>query len=212
MPDKASSISILIVPEGSRSTRTFRLSPFRLRLMAILLGTACVLLAAMAGSWWFLAAKAARVDELEAQVQDLTAENRRVGALASQLEVLEERYSELTLLFGVTGDSAAAPVWIPPSRGSGSSARAAPSGGRPASWPLTQRGFITQGLLEGETGEHPGLDIAVPTGSYIRAAGSGAVSEVGEDEGLVHVEPEGDDVFGILHGKPFGLGHFQVFP
>ena len=181
MADKASTISILIVPEGSRSTRTFRLSPFRLRLLAVTLALSAVMLGGMAGSWWFLAAKAAHVDDLEEQVVNLTAENRRVGALATQLETLEERYRELTALFGVTGDSAAAPVWIPPSRPGGRRTAAAPDGGRPTSWPLTQRGFITQALLAGETAEHPGLDIAVPTGSYVRAAGLGAVVDLGED-------------------------------
>ena len=42
---------------------------------------------------------------------------------------------------------------------------------------------MTQGLLEGERRqqEHPGLDIAVATDSYIRAAGAGTVVDVGED-------------------------------
>ena len=157
MADRASTISILIVPEGSRSTRTFRLSPLRLRLLAVTLALSAVLLGGMAGSWWFLAAKAAHVDELEAQVLELSAENSRVNALATQLVVLEERYADLTALFGVTGDSAAAPVWIPPSRPGRGRATPDPDGGRPTSWPLTQRGFITQALLAGETGEHPGL-------------------------------------------------------
>jgi murein DD-endopeptidase MepM/ murein hydrolase activator NlpD len=41
---------------------------------------------------------------------------------------------------------------------------------------------VTRVLLDGAAGEHPGLDIAVPSGSYIRAAGSGEVVDVGEDE------------------------------
>ena len=40
---------------------------------------------------------------------------------------------------------------------------------------------MTQALIEGLVGEHPGLDIAIPTGSYIRAAGGGVVAEAGED-------------------------------
>jgi murein DD-endopeptidase MepM/ murein hydrolase activator NlpD len=49
-------------------------------------------------------------------------------------------------------------------------------------WPLTERGFITQALLEGAQGDHPGLDIAVPSDSYIRAAGGGTVVDVDEDD------------------------------
>ncbi len=181
MAEPRSSISILIVPEGSRSTRTFRLSPWRLRFLAITLVLSAVTLAVLAGSWWFLAAKAAQVDELETRVTELTAANRRVEALGVQLEELERRYGDLVALFGVTADTAAAQIWIPPPRPSSSRVPTAPDGGPPNSWPLTQRGFITQALLEGETREHPGLDIAVPTGSYIRAAGAGLVVEVGED-------------------------------
>lgn len=56
-----------------------------------------------------------------------------------------------------------------------------PQGSLPISWPLTDPGFVTQSLLEGAEGEHPGLDIAVPSGSYIRAAGAGLVSDTGQD-------------------------------
>ena len=40
---------------------------------------------------------------------------------------------------------------------------------------------MTQNLLEGGDGEHPGLDIAVPSQSYIRAAGAGTIEEAGTD-------------------------------
>ena len=40
---------------------------------------------------------------------------------------------------------------------------------------------MTQGLHSGAAGGHPGLDIAVPSGSYIWSAGDGVVAEVGED-------------------------------
>ena len=49
-------------------------------------------------------------------------------------------------------------------------------------WPLTEKGLVTQGLLDGEEGEHPGLDIAVQTDSYVRAAGGGIIAEVNIDE------------------------------
>lgn len=51
----------------------------------------------------------------------------------------------------------------------------------PASWPLTERGFITQPLVERSSEPHQGLDIAVPADSYIRAAGAGTVREAGRD-------------------------------
>ena len=45
---------------------------------------------------------------------------------------------------------------------------------RPDSWPLVERGFVTQGRFDEDGRVHPGLDIATPTGSYIRAAGGGS--------------------------------------
>ena len=41
---------------------------------------------------------------------------------------------------------------------------------------------MTQGRFDDVGGVHPGVDIAIPTGSYIRAAGAGRVVEVGEDD------------------------------
>jgi murein DD-endopeptidase MepM/ murein hydrolase activator NlpD len=48
---------------------------------------------------------------------------------------------------------------------------------------LGEKGFVTQALIEGTSGDddHPGVDIAVPTDSYIRAAGGGTVVDLGED-------------------------------
>jgi murein DD-endopeptidase MepM/ murein hydrolase activator NlpD len=44
-----------------------------------------------------------------------------------------------------------------------------------------ERGFVTREHLGRIPGTHPGIDIAVPEGSYVRAAGSGVVTRAGED-------------------------------
>jgi len=52
----------------------------------------------------------------------------------------------------------------------------------PTSWPLAEAGFVTQAMTEGAGVEgHPGLDIAIPSDSYVRAAGAGRVLRVGDD-------------------------------
>src|SRR5688500_6755806 len=54
----------------------------------------------------------------------------------------------------------------------------------PSRWPLPIAGYLTRGTLgEGPyNGPHPGIDVAVPEGTEIRAAGAGSVVEVGESE------------------------------
>ncbi len=179
MSDPGPALSILIVPEGSRSTRTFRFTQGRLRLLIATVTLVALALAAMLGSWWYLAARASRVPGLEAQIAELTRDNARVGDLAEQLTALEARYAHIASLFGVSADSAAS-LWLPPPPTSRSRSSDAEES-TPGSWPLTERGFVTQILLADTTGEHPGLDIAIPTGSYVRASGSGRVAEVGDD-------------------------------
>jgi murein DD-endopeptidase MepM/ murein hydrolase activator NlpD len=177
-------VTIMVVPDGGERTHTYQVS---YRMLRILGGLAVVLAAAftlVAGSWWYLAARASRTSTLEAQVRELRAERDQVVSLQRQLEMLESQYGHLRGLFGTAG--APSDVWIPPLSGSPSRAadRNAAASSLPTSWPLTERGFVTQGLLDSdqEEGDHPGLDIAIPTDSYVRAAGAGTVVDVGEDD------------------------------
>jgi murein DD-endopeptidase MepM/ murein hydrolase activator NlpD len=123
------------------------------------------------------------VSTLETEVASLRADQARVAAFAAQLEELERRYAHIRRLFGSDTLSATSDLWLPPpgSGGAGPSAGDDLEEALPTSWPLAERGFVTQPLLEGAGGGHPGVDIAVPTDSYIRAAGAGRVVEAGED-------------------------------
>ncbi len=103
-----------------------------------------------------------------------------IRALNAHVDTVEARYRRIADLFGARSGGALSELWLPPA-GSAGGLRPAEDETRPTSWPLTERGFVTQVLVEGMVGEHPGLDIAVPTGSYVRAAGGGTVTEVGED-------------------------------
>jgi murein DD-endopeptidase MepM/ murein hydrolase activator NlpD len=179
-------LTVILVPEGSEETRTFSLSYRSIKVFGGLAAALALALTLVAGSWWYLAARASRVDDLENQVAELMAERQRVQELGRQLEGMEAQYGRIRDLFGMRAGDALSQVWLPPPAGTprGAGTRSAALSTRPTSWPLTERGFVTQGLLESDRteGDHPGLDIAVPTDSYVRASGAGTVAEVGEDE------------------------------
>lgn len=184
LPRRDRKLTIMLVPDGARESTTFHLSYFALRGLAALGASVALGLTIMAGSWWYLAARAARASELQAEVEVMTRDRARVAALVQRLETIEAQYTRIRELFGTVPEGALSDVWLPPAtpprRGPGS---AQPQDGPslPNAWPLTERGFVTRGVHEDVEGGHPGLDIAVATDSYIRAAGGGTVVDVGED-------------------------------
>jgi murein DD-endopeptidase MepM/ murein hydrolase activator NlpD len=132
-------------------------------------------------SWFVLAARAARVGTLEARLQSMEADQARVGALAHRLQELEARYGRLRSLFGPESAPPPSDLWVAPPAARDSRPERPGEESLPTAWPLTVPGFVTRTLLEGGDAEHPGLDIAVPGDSYIRASGAGAVVDAGED-------------------------------
>jgi len=174
-------LSIIVVPEDGGASRTYRFTRRRLRLYVTVGGAAALVLVLMVGSWFYLAIRAARVSRLEDRIAQFEAERGQIAELARTLDELEARYGDIRGLFGM--DSlGASDLWLPPP---GAGRLRTPSAGdtvsAPTAWPLSERGYVTQSLLEGDKGEHPGVDIAVPTDTYIRAAGAGIVADVGED-------------------------------
>lgn len=177
-------LTIMIVPDGARESTTFHLSYFTLRGLAALGALTALGLTVMAGSWWYLAARAARASDLQAEVEVMTRDRARVTALVQRLETIEAQYTRIRDLFGRAQEGALSDVWLPPPttpRRAAGSAQPQEGPSLPNVWPLTERGFVTRGVHEGLEGGHPGLDIAVATDSYIRAAGGGTVVDVGDD-------------------------------
>jgi len=177
-------VTIMLVPDGARESRSIRLSYRRLRGLAAVAALVALALTVMAGSWWYLAARAARVPGLEREVAVMARDRERVEALVQRLEAIEGQYVRIRDLFGRAPTDPLSDVWLPPAgarRGSTNAARPENGPTVPTVWPLTERGFVTRGLHEGLEGEHPGLDVAVASDSYIRASGGGTVVDVGED-------------------------------
>jgi murein DD-endopeptidase MepM/ murein hydrolase activator NlpD len=150
---------------------------------------------ALLATWIFFAARAAGVGGMEERIALLEEERQQVRELAATLEAAEESYQRLRELFLPQGGEAG-PLWLPPAGiGPASGPDAARGGALPGDengsvapelWPLTERGFLTRGLVpagEGVAEEttHPGIDVAVPSGSYFRAVAQGQVVERGED-------------------------------
>lgn len=189
-------VTIIVIPEGTEESRTFTLRPRRLRFLIGLGTTLLVAIVALAGSWAFMADKAFEADELARQVDSLTARQTRMEGLAQRLAELEARYNHIRALFGSV-DRPESDLWLPRAGGTASSGRAGSAdGSTPTEWPLTVPGFVTQPLLDGADGEHPGIDIAVPTDSYIRASGAGEVVDAASDPtyGLFVLIDHGDGV------------------
>ena len=187
-------MTFVVIPHGRNadSTRSFELSYRQLKLFAVLGGTVALLLLMMAGSWLWLAGQAARVPGLSSEVRELRQDRVRVEELARTLNQLNAEYTKVRAMLGA--DSAALPAIIDSTAvpaaedsASGDSADAeketalAPRSSLPRGWPLAARGYVTRGHLARLAGSHPGMDIAVASGSRILAAGGGTVAEVGED-------------------------------
>ncbi|MEX0911849.1 MAG: M23 family metallopeptidase, partial [Gemmatimonadota bacterium] len=139
----------------------------------------------MAISWVYVASQAARVPGLQSEVAQLALELEQVEALALALRQLEGQYTQVREMLGANRPSDPASIWLPaigetPLPTGGETDAAADS--VPTAWPLTQRGFVTREHLGRIPGQHPGIDIAVAEGSYVRAAGTGVVVQASEDD------------------------------
>jgi murein DD-endopeptidase MepM/ murein hydrolase activator NlpD len=178
-------MTFIVVPSGGDElgTRSFEISYRRLRFAGIAALLVVLVGVGMAASWWYLVAQAARVPALTQQIAMLEEERERVAELAEALVRLERQYEQVRGMLGADRQRDASSLWLPPLNPRSGADRAADTlrASLPNSWPLTQQGFITREHLAAVPGEHPGLDIAVAEGAYVRAAGAGTVLEAGED-------------------------------
>ncbi|HET7040834.1 MAG TPA: M23 family metallopeptidase, partial [Gemmatimonadales bacterium] len=195
-------VTILIQTDGSLETRQVRMPRWLARaLLTTLAGLFCLVVLA-AAFYLPVAHTAARVPALDRRVARLEAENARIGDLARALDSADVRYARLRAMIGanVVPDPLVRASGVPvapsliarspatPLRGDGAT--------RPAHWPLDDPGYITRGqVIGGSEDQHPGLDIAVTTGSLVRATADGSVAETGEDPeyGTFVLLQHGDD-------------------
>lgn len=180
-------MTFIVVPHGGRdlNTRSFEIPYRRVRLLGVVALLAVIAWIAMAGSWFYVSARAARVGMLQREVARLEADNARVDQLADALRRLEAQYDQVRSMLGADRADADG-IWLPPRTGvdvpsseeSGADSVAAML---PTDWPLSIPGYVTREHLGGIPGRHPGIDIAVATGTDIHASGRGVIKEAGDD-------------------------------
>ncbi len=206
MKESEGGYTIVVVPADTERTRTFRLTPRGLRVAAAAAAVAGIGLVVVLGSWWYFAAQAARVPELEREIAGLRAENAKVQKLAENLAQLSAEYEKIRKMLGADVLAAnAAPERLPaaePAPAERGSAGTGLSPEIPTSWPLTKAGFVTRELHGSGQGSHPGVDIAVAQQSYIRASGAGVVTEAGFDSiyGLYVLIRHGNSGYSSMYG------------
>lgn len=183
------SVSVILQTDGALHSQQFRVPLWLLRLglgVAVALAVLLLLGLAFVGP---ITRQASRVPALEREVERLSLDNARVRELAVALDSLEIRYAQVRQMVGadVVPDLLAMRSTLPlapavEARLPG--ARPRPIGPtRPTAWPLDERGYRTRGQIgaDGPDDSHPGMDIAVPVGSLVRASGGGTVVQAGED-------------------------------
>ena len=176
-------LSVIVVPHGDLETKTLEIPYRTLKVLVVIAFIVFISLGLMVGFWFNIASKAARAKELESQLVKLEAEREKVDSLAHVLAEVETQYERVRKMLGADAPTVGKQPLLPDlpkavfrdDDKDGVADMAAPD-----AWPLTERGYVTRGLTKART-PHPGLDIAVPQNSYIRASGPGFVKTAGED-------------------------------
>jgi len=175
-------LTFIVVPHGDLETKTIEVPYRTLKLLVVLIIVAGVGVTLLVGAWWSIAAQAARVPELERQLRTFERERAKVDSLAHVLADVESQYQRVREMLGADAPAAGKQPLLPdlPKGAVDDDGDGVADSAAPDAWPLTERGFITRGLTKSNN-PHPGIDIAVPQNSYIRASGPGVVKVAGED-------------------------------
>jgi murein DD-endopeptidase MepM/ murein hydrolase activator NlpD len=185
------SVSIIVQRDGALQSRTYRIPVWGYRSLVLLAVALTGLLILGVAFYGPIARQAARVPPLAREVERLRTDNSRIRELAAALDTVEANYDRLRRMVGAdvvpdrVGLSSVLPVAPPILAGNpGSPAVYETGSSLPRHWPLDERGYVTRGQALADTTqeEHPGIDIAVPVGSIVRAGGGGFILQTGEHE------------------------------
>jgi murein DD-endopeptidase MepM/ murein hydrolase activator NlpD len=190
--------TIIVHKNGALASRQLRIPAWLARTLMVTGIALAVVIVTIVAAYGPILSAAAKEPFLQQRVAQLTRENQRVDELASALAEAEARYAHLRGMLGVrmptaardSGDLAAGEerLYVAPPILARAPVHTADSTGEegpslPHRWPLSVPSFRTRGMVSGSPSEelHPGVDLAVPEGSDVRAAGGGTVEAAGND-------------------------------
>jgi murein DD-endopeptidase MepM/ murein hydrolase activator NlpD len=178
-----------VEPQPGGERRSLHLSWSQVRILSRLLTFGGGLVLLLLSSWWFVAGGYQTTAGLPNRVTALEEERAKVVALSRQLEEVEALYAQVWTMLGGDRPSSGVfwtppPPFVPDESPIAAGAGVDPEGLAPSGWPLTERGFLSQPLsMTGDQPDqaHSGIDLAIPSGSYLLAVGQGEVVARGED-------------------------------
>jgi hypothetical protein len=182
----AGAMIIHVQRESGLANRTIIFTQRQVRLLRIGAIVLAVVIAVGALSWVFLAAQAARVPFLTRRVATLQHDVARVDTLQRSLNELAARFQQVQHMMGssvtpstsVMPAASANPSAAPPTPAKSAAVAAAVDSVEPPDrWPLPMAGSLLPS-------DSHALEVAVPIGTPIRAAGAGLVVEVADDSTL----------------------------
>ncbi|HUF70740.1 MAG TPA: M23 family metallopeptidase [Longimicrobiales bacterium] len=183
-------LTVIVVPHGDLETRTYEIPYRKLKLAIAGAVVAVALMGIVVAAWFPVLSQASRVPALVRELEELEVERAHVVQLAQTLAEVEAQYERVRQMLGADGASGDDSLMaLPPLRSPGDDAAIEPGAGDAEllDWPLPVAGFITRSREESaRQGEHPGLDIAVPAETEIRASGEGVVKEARQDRVYGH--------------------------
>lgn len=169
----AGAMIIHVQRESGLANRTIILSTRRVRFLRMAAIIAAVLLVLGASSWFYLATQAARVPYLTRRLSALERDVQQLDTLKRTLAEVEGRFQQVQQMLGASGGASAAAL------------AARDSTGIPDGWPLPVAGQVIEPAAGSP--KAPGIEVAVPRGTAVKASGSGTVIEVRDDQALGRV-------------------------
>ena len=184
-------VTIVVHVDGDLNTKRYQLPLWAFEVgkwAALIVALLIVGFSAFAGP---IMKNAAMVPVLRREIARLEADNARVQQLAAALNKAEENYQSVRQLLGGRGPATDEGQRGPRPMRAVAVRALAPLAPRryeegpsiPSHWPVDASGFLTRGQVgPGDPGEsHVGIDLAVPEGTPVRAAGGATVQEAGAD-------------------------------